>query len=155
MLIRCEECGKFFGSETESNNICSSCKQGEVTGLKHIKDPEEQRFVVARNLVYENPDISPDVLVKAMQDMGIEVTIKDIMRYVREGRLTLKNAEIENICEDCGKRILSGRKCPTCTKAFEETIAKTMKEVKKEVQEDKIKDENKKKQTMYSQESKK
>lgn len=122
MLVKCLECGKFFGSDAE-NTICSSCKEGELTGLKHIKDPKEQRFIVARNLVYENPDISPENLVKIMTDRGIDISIKDVMTYVRQGRLTLKSIEAQNICEDCGKKILSGRKCPSCTKKFEEELS--------------------------------
>ncbi len=148
MLIKCEECGKFFGADDDSNTICSSCKEGEITGLKHIKDPKEQRFVVARNIVYEQPDIAPDKLVQEMQDMGIDISIKDIMSYVRQGRLTLKNAEVENICEDCGKRILSGRKCPKCTKAFEESVAQAQAKVKQELEKENA---AKKKQRMYSQ----
>ncbi len=124
MLIKCEECGKFFGGANSSDSICTSCKEGQKTGLKHIKDPKEQRFVTARNLVYENPDISPEALVNIMRNMGIDITIKEIMSYVRQGRLTLKNAEVHNLCEDCGKKILSGRKCPTCTNKFVEEMSK-------------------------------
>ncbi len=147
MLVRCDECGKFFGADNNDIKICSSCREGEKTGLKHIKDPKEQRFVVARNMVYENPDISPERLVVQMKEMDIEITIKEIMSYVRQGRLTLKNADVNNLCEDCGKKILSGRKCPACTKKFEEELTKTQAEIKKEVEEeDKLK-----KPTMYSQ----
>ncbi|MDO4772410.1 MAG: hypothetical protein Q4A72_02450 [Bacillota bacterium] len=149
MLVKCETCGKFFGASSDET-ICSSCKEGEFTGLKHIKDPKEQRFVVARNMVYENPDISPENLVRAMRDMGIDISIKDVMSYVRQGRLTLKNAEIKNLCEDCGKKILSGRKCPTCTKKFEENLTRSREELfKQETGEES--DDNKKKRKMYSQ----
>ncbi len=135
MLLKCEECGKFFGSDDDSRAICSSCKEGAVTGLKHIKDPKEQRFVVARNIVYEQPDISPEDLIKQMKEMGIEITVKEIMSYVRQGRLTLKNADVDSMCEDCGKKILSGRKCPTCTKAFEQSMQKAQTEIKKSQEE--------------------
>ncbi len=149
MLVKCDECGKFFGADNDEIKTCSSCKEGEKTGLKHIKDPKEQRFVVARNMVYENPDISPEQLVIQMKNMEIEITIKEIMSYVRQGRLTLKNADVNNLCEDCGKKILSGRKCPSCTKKFEEELAKTQAELKKEAEE--AEKEKNRKPTMYSQ----
>lgn len=132
MLKKCEKCGKFFGTEVQEQKNCSSCAQGESTGLGHIKDPREQRFIVARNLVYENPDISPENLVKKMKEMNIDIRIKDIMDFVREGRLTLKNSSVEEYCEDCGKKILSGRKCPSCTKEFESTLQQSRKEILEE-----------------------
>ncbi len=150
MLVKCEECGKFFGANDDSNKVCSSCSEGEVTGLKHIKDPKEQRFVVARNVVYENPDISPEALVNSMKDMGIDMTIKEIMSYVRQGRLTLKNANVNNLCEDCGKKILSGRKCPSCTKKFEEELASAQSAIKQGV-DGEMKRGQKLKPTMHSQ----
>lgn len=147
MLKKCESCGKFFGASDDGVKLCASCAEGEITGLKHIKDPKEQRFVVARNIVYENPDISPENLVKEMKDRGIEISIKEIMGYVREGRLTLKNANPnDNFCEDCGKRILSGRRCPSCTRKFEDNLHDASAEILKEVKE--VKDEEKKRRNV-------
>lgn len=154
MLKKCESCGKFFGASDDSVTLCATCAEGEITGLKHIKDPKEQRFVVARNLVYENPDISPEALVKQMKDKGIDISIREIMGYVREGRLTLKNANPDDrFCEDCGKRILSGRRCPTCTKKFEDTLHDASQEILKEVKEAKEakEEEKKRRNVMYSQ----
>ncbi len=135
MLKRCEGCGKYFGTDSDDQEFCASCLESEVTGLKHIKDPAEQRFIIARNLVYENPNISPENLVNQMREKNIDMTIKEVMGYVRQGRLTLKNADPNNFCEDCGKRILSGRKCPSCTKKFEEVIKGAFSEVEKRVEE--------------------
>lgn len=152
MLKKCEGCGKFFGADGDQR-LCASCAEGEVTGLKHIKDPKEQRFVLARNIVYENPDISPDMLVKNMRDRGVDISVKEIMGYVKEGRLTLKNANPDdNFCEDCGKRILSGRRCPTCTKRFEDNLIDARGEILKEVKEAKKEEaEKKKKNVMHTQ----
>lgn len=147
MLKKCESCGKFFGADDDRVTLCASCSEGEITGLKHIKDPKEQRFVVARNLVYENPDISPEALVKEMKEKGIDISIREIMGYVKEGRLTLKNANPDDMfCEDCGKRILSGRRCPTCTRKFEEHMHDARAEILKEVKE--LKDEEKKRKNI-------
>ncbi len=121
MLSRCEKCGKFFGAE-KAEKICSACKEGEFTGLGHINDPREQKFVVARNIVYEKPNISPEELVLEMQSRGITIDIRQVMEYVKKGRLRLSAAAVEGVCEDCGKKILSGRKCPACTKKFEQVI---------------------------------
>ncbi len=121
MLKKCENCGKFFGTE-EDVNLCSACSEGISTGLAHISNPKEQRFLVARNIVYDKPNISPEELVLEMKSKGIKITRKEIMEYVRQGRLRLNSEQTEGACEDCGKKILSGRKCPACTKKFEQTI---------------------------------
>ncbi len=149
MLKRCEGCGKYFGADSDDQEFCASCSESEVTGLKHIKDPAEQRFVVARNLVYDNPNISPENLLNQMKAMNIDISIKEIMDYVRQGRLTLKNADPNNFCEDCGKRILSGRKCPSCTKKFEDTIRSAFAEIEQNAEES-----SKKKKGMFSHKTK-
>lgn len=48
--------------------------------LEHIKDPEEQKFVYARDIVYDIPDISPIDLVDKMNDEGVDITV-DVKGY--------------------------------------------------------------------------
>ncbi len=121
MLKKCEKCGKFFGAYDDAV-LCSACAEGESTGLSHISNPKEQRFLIARNIVYDKPNISPEELILEMKNKGIQITRKEILEYVRQGRLRLNSVQVSGVCEDCGKKILSGRKCPACTKKFEQTI---------------------------------
>ncbi len=122
MLKQCEKCGKFFGAKVEEDVLCSECAVPEA--LEHIigMNLEEKKYELARSIVYDQPDISPEELIKQMRDQKIEITVKEIMSYVREGKMILKGAENGIFCEDCGKKILSGRRCPKCTKAIEKKI---------------------------------
>lgn len=145
MLKKCENCGKFFGAETSDRVLCEECSIPEglenVMGLTY----EEKKYELARSIVYDNPEISPEELIKVMDDKGVEIKLKEIMSYVREGKMTLKSADGGVFCEACGKRILSGRLCPKCTHKFEESIANKSTPEKKETTEKKTS------QRMYSQ----
>ena len=121
-LKTCRECGRFFGAKGDEA-LCSSCNQAQTTKLAHISDPEEQKFVYARNTVYDFPDISPMDLVRKMTDEGIDITIVEVMSYVKAGRLILKGVGNGEFCEECGIKILSGRRCPVCTSKLEQAIA--------------------------------
>lgn len=120
-LKTCANCGRFFGA-TGGGDLCNSCSQAQTTKLAHINDPEEQKFLYARNLVYDYPDISPLELVKKMTDEGIEITIFEVMGYVKAGRLILKGVGNGEFCEECGIKILSGRRCPVCASKLEQAI---------------------------------
>ncbi len=122
MLTKCESCGRFFGAEITGQTHCSTCKPTAIDSLHSNVDQEEQKFIMARGIVYEMPDITPKDLVDEMDDRGVEITRKEIMEYVRNGRLTLKNNPDGTFCEDCGRTILSGRLCPRCTANFEKAI---------------------------------
>lgn len=137
MLVKCESCGKFFGQERPDQTLCSACS---VTGTKlarHIADSGDPKFVIARDLVYDNPEISPEELKELMEERGIEISVREIMGYVKEGRLSIKNAPQGNYCEECGRSIIGGRLCPKCSNQLEKAITakndprpQTTKEVK-------------------------
>ncbi len=122
MLVKCEMCGKFFGADDASDKVCSSCGSGPKKRYSEIVDEDQRKFKAARDTVYDNPDISPQDLVDALAEMGIEITSKEIMGYVKEGRLSLKNNPDSRFCEDCGRVILSGRMCPKCSNKLEKNI---------------------------------
>lgn len=120
MLRKCDSCGKFFGAEADET-LCSSCAI-ESPGAKIFDDPEMNKFACARRMVYDFPDISPDELVVRMEGEGVEITKKEIMKYVKDGRLSMKSVSEGRYCEDCGRGILSGRLCPKCTRQLESLI---------------------------------
>ncbi len=124
MLKKCEECGRFFGAESESQTLCQACRPIENTVSGSNENLEARKLRMARNIVSENPNIMPEQLIKEMAERDIEISLKEIMRYVEKDYMILKINSNQYFCEDCGKKILSGRLCPTCTKRFEKKIAK-------------------------------
>ncbi len=122
MLRQCQKCGKFFGAENDENLLCSECSVPDALEDVRGLNLEEKKYEMARNIVYDNPDISPEEVIKKMREAGVDISVKEILNYVREGKMILRGAEDGVFCEDCGKKILSGRRCPKCTKKMEESI---------------------------------
>ena len=112
MLKKCEKCGRFFGDDT-GGNICSACKLSN-TKFKTTGNIERDKFICARDLVYDNPDISPQGIIEYMADLGIDITLREIMKYVDEGRLSLNTIKEGNHCIKCGTKIGFGKYCDRC-----------------------------------------
>lgn len=112
MLTKCEECGKLFGAENGEVQ-CSSCRLSR-RDFKSSGDVEVDKFNITRDLVYDNPDISPEGIVELMLDLGYEIRVREIMRYVAEGRLNLASITDGNHCNHCGTRITRGKLCDRC-----------------------------------------
>lgn len=137
MLVKCETCGKFFGTDNSDQKQCSACS---VTGerlARHVAESGDPKFVMAREIVYDQPEISPEDLKKAMAEIGVDISVREIMGYVKEGRLSMVNNPGAVLCEECGRPIMSGRLCPKCSSNLEKAItqrneprAVTTKEVK-------------------------
>lgn len=122
MLVKCESCGKFFGAERPDQKLCSACSVTGTRLARHIADSGDPKFVIARDIVYDNPEISPENLRVLMIEKGIDITVREIMGYVREGRLSIKNPPAGNYCEECGRTIVGGRLCPTCSSKLTKSI---------------------------------
>ncbi|MBE0451554.1 MAG: hypothetical protein IBX70_12015 [Clostridia bacterium] len=112
MLKKCEKCGRFFGDEI-GGNVCTACRLS-TRNFKSSGDPERDKYTAARELVYDNPDISPQGIIDIMLEMGIDISLRDIMKYVDEGRLTLNTAKVGNHCYSCGTKIAVGKYCERC-----------------------------------------
>lgn len=130
MLTKCTKCGKFFGS-TNGNDVCDSCK---ITSgnFKEVADLSDVIFRETRNYVYDNPNVSPEDVIDYLAEKGLTITRKTIMDYVRNGLIILTSMEGKSTCEDCGRTILSGRYCPSCTRKKESDmgVQKSSPEVK-------------------------
>lgn len=130
-LKKCTNCGVFFGAK-DTEELCSAClspisKKAVITG-----DAEHDKFANARAIVYDIPHISPDNLVKEMVDRGINITIREVMKYVNEGRLALVSEDGGSYCSSCGKKITIGTMCSNCSDKLEVFRTNTPKVVKKE-----------------------
>ena len=112
MLKKCEQCGRFFGDD-ESQTVCTACRLS-TRKFKSTGDIERDKFTLTRDLVYDNPDISPQGIIEILADMGVDITVKEILRYVEEGRLMLNTEKIGNHCLGCGTKIGFGKYCDRC-----------------------------------------
>jgi len=122
MLTKCTKCGKFFGA-TMGETVCEECsiKSGNFAGVDET-DYEDMKFQETRKFVYDNPQVSPEEVIAALDVKGIEIDRRTIMNYVRQGKLVLKSVEGKITCEECGRTILSGRYCPSCTRKKEQGL---------------------------------
>ncbi len=136
MLTKCSKCGKFFGA-LMGETLCEECsiKAGIFASVDEV-DLDDLRYQSTREFVYDNPEVSPEEVIAALDEKGIEIDRITIIKYVKEGRLTLKSIEGKKTCEECGRTILSGRYCPSCTRKKEQGLG-AQKMTRKKVEEPK------------------
>lgn len=120
MLTKCTSCGKFFGS-SNGNEVCDSCKITKGN-YKDVTDLDDVIFGETRSYIYDNPNVSPEDVIDYLAEKGLTITRKIIMDYVRNGLIILTSMEGKSTCEDCGRTILSGRYCPSCTRQKESSM---------------------------------
>lgn len=72
-----------------------------------------------RDYIDRNPQATVLEVSKAT-----DVEVKRILDFLKEGRLILgsKNTNISLTCERCGKKILSGRYCESCSRELEKSL---------------------------------
>jgi len=113
-LIKCENCGKFFGQENDEV-LCHACREPDKKKAVLTGDVEHDKFTNARAIVYDEPHITPKDLTEELNARGIKITIQEIMKYVTEGRLQLVTVEGGNYCTGCGRAIQIGTLCSNCS----------------------------------------
>ncbi len=101
---KCKECGKLFNFM--GRPICPEC----------LKKTDED-FQNVRKYIYDNPNAG---IEEAAEETG--VSVKTIMRFLREGRLQLRSASGALLCEKCGKPLSTGSMCEDCKKKLTETL---------------------------------
>jgi ribosomal protein L32 len=136
-LKKCENCGKFFGAENDET-LCHDCSSTNTRKVITTGDVEHDKFTNARAIVYDHPHITPSELADELTNMGLKTTIKEIMRFVTEGRLTLVTIDGGTYCSSCGRKIMLGTLCSDCSDKLDKfrkpaTPAKTQTEDKKYV----------------------
>ena len=96
-IINCPRCGKLFSKM--SSPICELCQK-----------EEEEIFQRVRKYIEENPNCTVTEVTVA-----VDVSVKKIMRYLREGRLEVSQGMVGELrCEKCGKPIRRGHYCDAC-----------------------------------------
>jgi flagellar operon protein (TIGR03826 family) len=96
-LANCRNCGRLFNQV--ARDICPLC----------IREEEEQ-FLRVRDYLKENRYASTYEVSEAT-----EVPLDTIIRFIREGRLTIVDTpNLTYPCERCHKLISKGRFCPKC-----------------------------------------
>jgi flagellar operon protein (TIGR03826 family) len=97
-LANCRNCGRLFNKV--ARDICPIC----------IRE-EEQQFLEVRNYLKENRYAST---YEVSEETGVPIDV--IIRFIREGRLTVVNTpNLTYPCERCDQLISKGRFCPKCT----------------------------------------
>lgn len=136
-LKKCENCGKFFGAD-DNETLCHDCREPEKRKVVLTGDIEHDKFTNARAIVYEQPHITPKELTEVLNEMGIKITLKEIMRYVTEGRLQLITIDGGTYCSNCGRQISIGTMCSDCSDKLDK-FRKSPEPVKKKEPEKKSK----------------
>lgn len=114
-LKNCKNCGRMFSS-IGGQLFCSKCRTDD-----------ESDFKIVREYIYDHPD-------STVHDVheGTGVLEEIILKFLRQGRLTLKDDGVGLECERCGKSISSGRFCDKCAHdlktGFQEAFSKDDKE---------------------------
>ena len=97
-VITCKSCGKLFNF-IQGERICPACKK-----------KMDEKFTEVKKYVYANPGVGLNELSEVM-----EVSVKQIRRWIREERLTFtEDSPIGIECENCGATIKTGRFCKQC-----------------------------------------
>ncbi|HHX23594.1 MAG: TIGR03826 family flagellar region protein [Tepidanaerobacteraceae bacterium] len=106
-LKNCPQCGKLFIYSL--HNLCPDCI---------AKD--EDNYNLVRDYLYDNPNASVDEI---SEKTG--VPSKNILEYLKEGRLILKKNNINILlsCERCNEPILSGRFCEKCAGKLKNSLS--------------------------------
>ncbi len=117
MLTKCPKCGKLFARGNRP--ICDDCFK-----------KDEEMFETTRQYLKENPTANMEILV---DETG--ATKKQIMRWIREGRLDMVDGAGLLKCSKCGKPIKQGRMCSDCATSLQsglDGMAKPVEEPKKQ-----------------------
>ena len=102
----CPRCGRMFMKI--SKPLCPDCEKAD-----------EEKFEVVRAFVKENPDCTIHEVSKEC-----EISVKRIMKYVREGQLEVSKGMQDAItCTKCGKPIDKGSMCEKCSIAVASSIS--------------------------------
>jgi len=115
--VNCARCGRLY----EYNGIsdyCPICMQYDEANFQRIKE-------------YLNEHPKATVMQVAT---GLDIPVKMIKKYLREGRLEIVEAENFFLeCEKCGVPIKTGRFCDSCIRDLDSGIKKVINEAKSNI----------------------
>ncbi len=119
-LKNCKRCGKLhYGT----GRLCAECMK-----------KEEEKFVKVKAYLKEFPNSS---MVAVSHETG--VSVPEIERFLREGRLEVTNGICEYLkCMKCGRTIKTGKYCAECEKKVMSDMQKTVVKVESPVSDEKV-----------------
>lgn len=105
----CRRCKQLFKTH-DATNICPVCTK-----------KADELFIAVREYLYSNPNA---VMEQVCESTGAERA--DIINWLRQGKLVLSGDAMPLLnCETCGKPILSGRYCETCSERVKSSLKNT------------------------------
>ena len=104
IVKQCKTCGRLF--ESYGTFDCPICLQ-----------EMDQSFLLIKKYTYDHPGANIAEISK-----GTDVPEKIVLRFLREGRLSIESSDGMLVCEKCGKEIVSGRFCNTCRAGLENAL---------------------------------
>ena len=105
----CPRCGRLFRKIVSP--VCPMCEK-----------EEEEKFQELRLYLEDNPRASISECSEAT-----DVPAKRILRYIREGRLVVPEGMAGLLkCAKCGKDILGGTYCGSCSKKMAQNLANSL-----------------------------
>ncbi len=116
---KCRTCGNIFPSNGQKE--CPRCVMAV-----------EKQFGVIKDYLYNNPNATVVQIAEAT-----EVDERQILNFLKEGRLEMKSADGFLKCEKCGAPITSGRMCPKCMNSLSNALNKVLPNKEPQVQREK------------------
>ncbi|MGW7159322.1 TIGR03826 family flagellar region protein [Paenibacillus taichungensis] len=111
-LGNCPRCGRLYA--LNFRDVCSNC-------IKEI----EQEYQTCVDYLRENKGTN----IQELSD-ATEISIKQITRFIREGRISIENApNMMYPCEVCGTLIREGHMCDSCRSRLTKDLAGAAREV--------------------------
>lgn len=104
-VLQCKQCNRLF--QSFGAVYCPECTQRL-----------EEKFELVKKYIYDNPHAN---VVTISQDT--EVPVRDILYFLKEGRLSIEKGDGLLLCENCGRSISTGRFCDRCKNMFEKELS--------------------------------
>jgi flagellar operon protein (TIGR03826 family) len=114
-LANCPRCGKLYSKNIQ--NMCLPC-------IKEI----DKEFEICSAYLKENRGCNINDLSEST-----EVSIRQITRFIRDGRISILNApNLSYPCESCGAPLQEGSRCENCRQKFIRAVESANDSVKKD-----------------------
>ncbi len=112
MAINYKTCSRCTGIFVyRGSKMCDKC-------VREVDD----MFVKIRDYIYKNPDAT---VVEVLESVPA-ATEQDILNFLKEGRLEMKDASSALKCEKCGVPVSTGRLCEACKKELSSVLSTTL-----------------------------
>ncbi|MGE5495279.1 MAG: hypothetical protein ACM3S4_08290 [Burkholderiales bacterium] len=107
---QCRQCGKLFTSL--GSDTCPACAE-----------EMDEYFRKVKNYLYDHPEANVTDISE-----GAQVPEKLVLRFLKEGRLSVDESVCALECERCGAPISAGRYCKKCQGALQSAFKRVIPE---------------------------